>query len=315
VITLQQLRAALGGEISGNQVLCPGPGHPPRDRSVAVRPTGDGSFIVHTFSPADDWRTCRDYVRRRLGLPPWQPGDERDRRVPRERIRAFDQAVVDREEEPRPYTEDEVRRMALAVRIWNEGVDPRDTLAHKYLNKGRKLALPDTVATRALRYHPRCPWRDEDTGKTIFVPALIAAFTSFEDGRVTAIHRIRVDHPHRWPKTSRMMLGTVRRAAVMFDPADDTLAIGEGVETCMAARELGLAPAWALGSVGRISRFPVIDGVKTLRILGEAGAASAAAVNLCMPRWRAAGRHVQTVMPDQNFSDLNDEVMKRRATA
>jgi hypothetical protein len=312
---LQQLRAALGGEIRGNQVLCPGPGHSPRDRSLAVRPTSDGSFIVHTFSAGDDWRTCRDYVCHKLGMLPWHAGDERDRRIPREHVRSFDQAVVDREEERRPYSEDEVRRMALAVRIWGEAIDPRDTLAQKYLNEGRKLALPDTVAIRVLRYHPRCPWRDEDTGDTIFVPALIAAFTSFDDGSITAIHRVRVDQPHKWPKTSRMMLGPVRRAAVMFDPAGDTLAIGEGVETCMAARELGFAPAWVLGSVGRVSKFPVIDGVKTLRILAEAGKASADAVGFCVPRWRAAGRDVQTVMPDHSFSDLNDELMKRRETA
>jgi hypothetical protein len=112
-----------------------------------------------------------------------------------------------------------------------------------------------------------------------------------------------------------MMLGTLRRAAVMLDPAGDILSIGEGIETAMAARELGLAPAWALGSVARISTFPVIDGVKTLKILGEAGTASADAVDLCVPRWRAAGRNVQTVMPDHPFSDLNDELMKQRQTA
>jgi putative DNA primase/helicase len=129
-ITLQTLRAALGGEITGNQVLCPGPGHPPRDRSLAVRLTSDGSFIVHTFSAADDWRTCRDYVRCKLGLAPWQPGDERDRRVSRERVRAFDQSGVDREEKPRSYTEDERVRITRAVAIWNEGADPHGTLAY-----------------------------------------------------------------------------------------------------------------------------------------------------------------------------------------
>jgi hypothetical protein len=46
-------------------------------------------------------------------------------------------------------------------------------------------------------------------------------------------------------------------------------------ETCMAAQQLGYAPAWALGSVGAISFFPIIDGVKQLTILGEQGAASA----------------------------------------
>jgi hypothetical protein len=312
-ITLQTLRSALGGEITGNQVLCPGPGHPARDRSLAVRPTSDGSFIVHTFSPADDWRTCRDYVRCKLGLAPWQPGDERDRRVPRERMRAFDQSSVDRPEVPRSYTEDERARITRAVGIWNEGADPRGTLAERYLNERRKLALPPDLAVTVLRFHAHCPWRNEDTGTTILVPAVIAAFRSIDDDQITGVHRIALKPDGS--KIDRRMLGIVHRAAIKLDPAGDTLAIGEGIETAMAAREFGLAPAWALGSVGRISTFPVIDGVKTLKILGEAGSASATAVDLCIPRWRAAGRHVQTVMPDHPFSDLNDELMKQRETA
>jgi hypothetical protein len=52
------------------------------------------------------------------------------------------------------------------------------------------------------------------------------------------------------------MLGLVHRAAVMLDPIGDTLSIGEGVETCMAARQLGYRPAWAPGSVGAIAKFP-----------------------------------------------------------
>jgi len=39
------------------------------------------------------------------------------------------------------------------------------------------------------------------------------------------------------------------------------------------------------------------------------GAASARAIELCAERWHAAGRKVQTVMPDDGCSDLNDELM------
>ena len=35
---LQYVAHALGGEVSGRQVLAPGPGHSPHDRSLAVRP-------------------------------------------------------------------------------------------------------------------------------------------------------------------------------------------------------------------------------------------------------------------------------------
>jgi putative DNA primase/helicase len=163
-----------------------------------------------------------------------------------------------------------------------------------------------------LRYHPSCPWRDENTGATVRVPALVAAFRSIDDDAVTAVHRIRVDQPERWPKTERRMLGVIHRTAVKLGPLGDTLHIGEGVETCMAARQLGHTPAWALGSVGGISRFPLVEGVTRLCILGEAGEASERAIKLCGHRWHRARRKVQIIMPDIGF-DLNDQVMAAAA--
>jgi len=59
----------LGGECSGNQVYCPGPGHSPKDRSLVVTFKGDGGFICHSFA-GDDWPTCRDYVKTRIGDGP-----------------------------------------------------------------------------------------------------------------------------------------------------------------------------------------------------------------------------------------------------
>src|SRR5262245_6044122 len=57
---------ALGGDIVGrDQILCPGPGHSPRDRSLALRSVA-GGFIVHSHAN-DDWQTCRDHVSARLG--------------------------------------------------------------------------------------------------------------------------------------------------------------------------------------------------------------------------------------------------------
>jgi Toprim domain len=137
-----------------------------------------------------------------------------------------------------------------------------------------------------------------------------AAFRSIDDGTITAIHRIRLDQPEAWPKTQRRMLGIVHRAAIMFDAIGPNLAIGEGVETCMAARQLGIKPTCALGSVGAISFFPVLDGVNCLRILGEAGETSAGAIRLCGRRWHRAGHKVQIIMPEVG-SDLNDELIAK----
>ena len=222
-------------------------------------------------------------------------------------MKEFDRAAINAEGKRREHTANDVLRIKRACAVWDAGVDPRGTLAEAYL-WSRALILDDAIAGAVLRYHPACPWRDEDTGATIYLPALITAFTSIDDGELTAIHRVRLDQPQRWPKTERRMLGVVHRAAVKLDPVGDTLAIGEGVETCLAARQLGFKPAWALGSVGSISFFPLVEGVKRLRILGESGDASAGAIQFCGQRWHAAGRKVQVVMPDTG-SDLNDELM------
>jgi hypothetical protein len=66
---LRQLATALCGDISGSQVLAPGPGHSAEDRSLSVKldsKAPDG-FVVHSFA-GDDPITCRDHVRVKLGL-------------------------------------------------------------------------------------------------------------------------------------------------------------------------------------------------------------------------------------------------------
>src|SRR5690349_18772965 len=103
----------LGGEARGNRILCPGPGHSRRDRSLSVcfdrsRPEG---YTVTPFSPRDDWRTCRDYVRDRLGLAPWGPPQS-----PAEARRSF---PARRARLPTTMAQDDsVARTGAATRIW-----------------------------------------------------------------------------------------------------------------------------------------------------------------------------------------------------
>ncbi len=58
----------LGGEVRGDEILCPGPGHTERDRSLSVRPSKDKGFITHSFA-GDGCRECREHVRKKCGLP------------------------------------------------------------------------------------------------------------------------------------------------------------------------------------------------------------------------------------------------------
>ena len=300
---VRTLARLLGGEVAGrDKVLAPGPGHAPRDRSlqITVSSNAPDGFLTHSFA-GDHWQDCRDYVRARLGLPQWEPGDEQNRRVVH--VREFDHRPVDIEG-PRPRTDDELLRLQRARDLWSEARDPRGTLAETYLQL-RRLTLEDRIACRVLRFHPRCPWRNESTGQTDRVPALIAAFRSLDDDAIVAVHRIALTADGH--KIDKRMLGPTRRSAIMLDDnVGDELAIGEGIETCLAARHLGIRPVWALGSAGAIAHFPVMPGITTLRIIGENdGGANERAAESCAPRWQRAGRHVRIIRPTRG-KDLND---------
>jgi Protein of unknown function (DUF3631) len=72
-LSLAEMARRLGGELSGGQIRCPGPGHSPEDRSLSVKLKDDGTgIVVHSFS-GDDPIMCKDHVRKKLGLPPFRP--------------------------------------------------------------------------------------------------------------------------------------------------------------------------------------------------------------------------------------------------
>ncbi len=319
MLELKRLAARLGGDIAGaNTILCPGPGHSPRDRSLAVKFSDNAPAGFTVFSHAgDSWAHCRDHVRARLGLPPWRPGDEQERGIAPQHVARWDFLTVEGEADdvPTSLTEDELTRIAAARRLWNEGQDPRGTLVQTYLNEHRKLALPDELANSVLRFHERTAWRDENTGMTIHVPALIAPFRSVKDNSINGVHRIALQPDGS--KRGRRMLGVTRRAAVMLDPAGEVLGVGEGIETVLAGRELGLAPAvWACGSTGSISFLPLIDGVSRLIIFAENdGGASAQASSICSQRWRNAGRKVRVIAPSNGHCDFNDALIAERTAS
>ncbi len=107
-----------------------------------------------------------------------------------------------------------------------------------------------------LRFHPACPWRDDNDKRSCAgaagEPSARSTTTSSP-----AVQRVRLDDDGR--KLERRMLGVVEGAAVKLAPPDNgELAVGEGVETCLAAMQLGFRPAWSLGSCGNIGR-PAAD--------------------------------------------------------
>ena len=80
--------------------------------------------------------------------------------------------ATDREAEYRPRSEDDLFRIKRAAELWHSAKDPQGTIAENYL-RSRALKLSGELAYSVLRFHPRCPWRDEDAGLTE-IPALLA---------------------------------------------------------------------------------------------------------------------------------------------
>ncbi len=186
--------------------------------------------------------------------------------------------------------DDRADDVAKALKRWNEAVDPRGTIVETYL-AGRKLALTDDIAGEAIRFHPRCPWKDDD-GALISVPIMIAVMRDIRTDEIVVASRRRLT-PEGEKIGKPRFLGVAAGAAIKLDADEDVtngLHICEGVETGVAGRMRNLKPIWPLGSKGAIEGFPVLGGIDCLTILAEPDAE--AAVEKCARRWYEAGREV-----------------------
>jgi putative DNA primase/helicase len=138
------------------------------------------------------------------------------------------------------------------------------------------------------------------------IGAMIALFRNLETDVPQAVSRTYLSREGR--KLERKFLGPVGAAAIKLDADENVLGglfVGEGIETCLTARQLGLRPAWALDSAGTVGAFPVLAGVACLTLLAEHDDASARAVEACAARWDAAGREV-FITRAIGGKDLND---------
>lgn len=188
----------------------------------------------------------------------------------------------------------------LARRLWNEGCDPRGTLVEVYLSS-RGLTLSDEISNEVVRFHPTLKLNG------MYVGGMLALFRDIHTKEPCGLHRTFLDNAGRM--LERKMLGRARGAAIKLDADEHVtlgLHIGEGVESCLAARLAGFRPVWAVGSANAISTFPVLTGIETITILGEVGdgGANYRAAQVCAKRWTDAGREALFVLPQ--VGDLND---------
>jgi putative DNA primase/helicase len=69
---------------------------------------------------------------------------------------------------------DDERRTKNALRLWDDSVDPRGTLAERYF-ASRSLDLPCDLAGKLIRFHRNCPMEKERhpaTRRILFLPKM-----------------------------------------------------------------------------------------------------------------------------------------------
>ncbi len=268
VLDIRQAARLLGGDAySRNRISCPGPGHGRHDRSLSIVFTDDG-FICKSFA-GDDWKECRDHIKAVLGIHDDGPARPIEYREPVQTI------------DP-----ERLRKQASASDIWAKSVPIAGTLAETYL-RSRGLSYEGD----ALRFYPG--------GR-----AMVALITNIVTGETQGIHRTFLDRDGN--RIDKKMLGPSGGGVVRLsddDAVSSGLAIGEGIETCLASN---FRPVWACLSAGTVRAFPVIPGIECLTILTDHDRTGIEAANTCGERWHAAEREVIFVMPTQAGADIAD---------
>ncbi|MHB2211442.1 DUF7146 domain-containing protein [Methylobacterium sp. CM6257] len=296
MMDLRMAARALGGEVVGRGIICPGPGHSARDRSLSVlfSPSAPGGFVV-TSHAGDNDLAAKDYVRARLGIAAGMA------------LKLAQLAPACREQDLTRVQDRASDGAAFALRIWREAQPAAGSPVEAYLAR-RGLSLADD-AQAVIRYAPACPFAGTRT------PAMIALVRSVTTDAPQAIHRTALTLDGQKAVVNgrdRLALGSLRGGAVkLTTDADVTycLGIGEGIETTLSLRhlpEFGNSPVWALLNTSGISGFLPLPGIESLWLAVDHDPGGEKAARACAGRWRFAGKETFLVTPDEPGTDCND---------
>jgi hypothetical protein len=206
-----------------------------------------------------------------------------------------------------PAGDDVDDRIAAGRRLWYAAHSARSGPVACYLaGRGITIASP-----ASLRYAPCC-WHSK-AGRCL--PAMVAAIVDVAD-ELIGVHRtyLRPDGSGKADvEPAKAMLGRVTGGAVRLAEPDETLLIGEGIETCLAAMQATEQPAWAALSAGGIEALCLPAGVRQVIILADndANGRGQRAARAAADRWLAEGRRARLAMPPQLGTDFNDVLLGR----
>lgn len=186
-----------------------------------------------------------------------------------------------------------------AEAIWRRTVPLRGTLGQKYLEHRGCVLPPADSDLRFLEPTDRHP------------PTLCARITDAATGRPISLHMTALA-PDGSARGERRYLSGHRKArgCVRLWPDDAVtrgLAIGEGIETCLAAAH-AYTPVWSCLDAGNLAAFPLLAGIEALSVYADNDDAGRHAARAVGERWADAGREVTVITPIADGADIADLV-------
>lgn len=195
-----------------------------------------------------------------------------------------------------------------AQRLFAASGPIKGTLAERYLASRGIVGVGDLDA---LRFHPRCFYRDGAEASAQYWPALIAAVTT-EAGAVCGVMRTYFarDGTAKAPVVCpRKALGALAGEAVRFGESKDSLIIGEGLETVLSIRRVMPSHALAAAlSAAHLRAFRISSLTKRLYIAVDRDDAGMAAARTLQQRAVESGVDARLLVPVRE--DFNDDLMR-----
>ena len=283
----ETIAKALGGRRAGRGFAARCPAHNDRNPSLSISDGDGGRVLVHCHAGCGQRQVIAALKARGLWdkvCVPRDPGAQRWRR------------------------ENDVRReshrIEAAMNIWRSCRSAERSPVAAYLrSRGITIPLPPSI-----RYHPALI--HGPTG--LRLPCMVAAVQQ-ADGKTSAVHRTFLQATGAGKANvsqPKMMLGPCRSGAVRLSVAGPRLAVGEGLETCLAVRQsCPDLPVWAALSAPGLARIAVPSHVQELIVLADADVAGEEAARALLVRHDNNARTVRISRPPPPHNDFNDVLL------
>jgi hypothetical protein len=285
-MTAETIARALGGRKVGQGWTARCPARDDHEPSLSIR-DADGKVLVRCHAGCDQ----RDVIAALKERGLWDGKAHSSLRTSRHRNVS----------PPRPDP-DQAERSAVALSIWQSTIAADGTPVEAYLaSRGLTCSLPPSLRFhRGLKHPSGGIW-----------PCMVALVTKGADDTPLAIHRTflaREGQAKAPVEPAKMMLGPCRGGAVRLREPGETLMVGEGIETCLAAMQATGHPAWAALSTSGLRALDLPGCVRDVIVLADGDDSGEAASRDSALRWMRQGRRVRIARPPRGL-DFNDVLL------